>query len=407
MQTRVTLIVPSRQAGGIGLVCKYASTGLARVGGWDVTLLCLHDAEQESIDPASGLRHVALGLRDDCPSQILAWIKEHPQDIVVTSDVALIEPAFPFIPASTAHVVHVHDSFRRYREVAVRNREFIDGVVCVGRHIERPLRKRLEGLGYKGLLTTVHNGAEFPSERPRLVQGGPLRLLFLGRLDPQKGVTDLVPILDRLRKRRVAVTLDIVGGHDDSLRERLARRELESTTTWHGRVPQARCYDIAAESDILLMPSRREAFGMVTIEAMSMGAVPIAYAAPSGSSEIIEHGRSGILVRIGDFDAWATAIEALSSDRDELARLSRGAVVRARTHFNAGVMADSLSLFLRDVMANSRVHPADRRRGRPQTGLSGGRRFASPYQLLPRALRDRVRRAVLSNPTLSHWVLRG
>lgn len=402
---RLTSVIASLQSGGIGTVCPDAALGIALGNDWEVTVLSLHDDAGEWMDETGRMRTVCLGLDGNCPRQFLAWQAANPQDLVVTSDVSRIEPAFRFLPATTRHVIQIHDSGRRYRGVAVRNAPWVDGVTCVGRHIEGPLRRSLEGSGFRGLLRTVHNGAHFPPPKDRQPHSGPLRLLFMGQIDAFKGVFDVIPILRRLRRWKVPVTLTLVGGENETLRRKLERVGLAEAVHWAGRVPHQKCYDIAAVSDVFMMTSRKESFGMVTIEAMSMGCVPIAYDIPSGSTEIIENGRSGLLVGLGDFAAYAQYIRELHEDRSRLAALATGAAARARSHFSAKVMSVNLADFLRDVLEHSASYPARRESGLPPEEPVVYVRPRRGYQVLPPAFRERIRHAIGARPRLCHWLL--
>jgi hypothetical protein len=138
---------------------------------------------------------------------------------------------------------------------------------------------------------------------------------------------------------------------------------------------------------------------------MSMGCVPIAYDVPSGSTEIIEHGKSGLLVPLGNIRAWAEEIRHLHRDHQRLAELSDGAIARARTHFNADVMARNLAGFLTEVAAHAEGHPAKRERGTPPETPT---RYVLPrrgYQCLPESVRAWVRNHVGACPRLCYWVL--
>jgi len=399
---RVTSVIASLTAGGIGPVCRYAAEGMAKLTDWQVTLLSLHDPVDEFTQETSGLRIVCLGLNGDCARQFLQWLADDPQDLVITSDVCHIEPAFRFLPARTLHIVQIHDSGKRYREGAVRHSACIDGVTCVGKHIEAPLKRSLAEVAYRGLLRTVHNGASFPPTKPRESHGGPLRLLFMGRVEPLKGVFDLVPLLQQLQRWGVTSTLNLVGGENAELRKKFQRKGLEGSVTWSGLVPHARCYDIAAESDLLLMPTRKESFGMVTIEAMSMGCVPIAYDIPSGSVEIIEPDKNGLLVPLGDIRAWAEEIRNIHYDRKRLAKLSVAAVARARSAFSADTMARNMIAFLSAVIVSARIFPAVRESGMPS---AGDKKLNRGYHRLPSGLPEWIRNQVHAHPKISHWLL--
>ena len=142
---------------------------------------------------------------------------------------------------------------------------------------------------------------------------------------------------------------------------------------------------------------------MVTIEAMSMGCVPLANDIPSGSREIIEHGKSGFLLPLGDFNAWAESIRSLHENRRRLLEMSQEAMTRARTHFNSGVLAKGMVNFLGVVQLNSRNHPPRRNIGTPVLTASIVPKIS--YSKLPPSFRNWVRNMVGSHPYLSWWWL--
>jgi glycosyltransferase involved in cell wall biosynthesis len=402
---RVTSVIASLTAGGIGPVCRYAAEGMAKQTDWQVTLLSLHDPAGEFADENSGLRIVCLGLDGNCARLFLDWLAAHPQDLVITSGVSRIEPAYLFIPPATCHIEQIHDSKKRYQAVAVQHAACLDGVVCVAHHIEHALSGSLQQAGYHGMLGTVHNGASFPPPPERTRNSGPLRLLFMGSMDPFKGIFDLVPILEQLNKMKVPAHLTIAGGQHALLASRFKKKKLEHLVTWTGRVPHEECYRLAAESDIFLMPSRKEPFGMVTIEAMSMGCVPIAYDVPSGSTEIIKNGKSGLLVPFGDFGAWTKLIYSLHHERERLAELSNEAIARARESFNAEKMSKTLVAFLVKAYEHCKTHPAKRESGLPPASPEVYAQPVSGYQMLPSRLRYWIRNQVGSRPRLAYWLL--
>lgn len=402
---KVVSVIPSFSAGGVGTVCRYAAEEMSRKPNWHVTLLSLHDSSGESVDEESGLHLVSLGLKNNCAGSFLDWLTTNPQDIIITSDVSHIEAAFPYFPSVTRHIVQVHDSVRRYREVAIRNLAWIDGVLCVGRHIEASLRIAMDKTPFQRVLKTVHNGANFPKLQARQYDCEPIRLLFMGRIDAIKGAFDLVPILRILQKRKVNVVLNIVGGENPALRKQFFTAGLDSMVVWRGRVSHSQCYNISVDSDIFMMCSPKEPFGMVTVEAMSMGCVPIAYNTPSGSSEIIEHDKSGLLVPLGDYKAWADAIETLDSNRVYMEKLAKGAIERARKQFSSEIMAENMINVICEVLSHAENQPSQRRFEKFIDLNVSYKTRINLYQRLPEGLRCWLRNKFYSHPRLSFWLL--
>jgi glycosyltransferase involved in cell wall biosynthesis len=183
------------------------------------------------------------------------------------------------------------------------------------------------------------------------------------------------------------------------IHRQLERRGLASCVRWLGRVPHAECFRLASEHDLLFVPSRREAFGMVTVEAMSMGCVPIAYSVPAGSREIIEHGVSGFLISPYRRDCWIEQVVKLNNDRGTLELVSRNCTERARTHFNANRMGEQLRDFLRQVASRPIVPTRGAAYCSPLNTAAPSRRKASSYHRLPEPMRKWIRRFVARHPS--------
>ncbi|WP_422927895.1 glycosyltransferase [Singulisphaera sp. PoT] len=157
-------------------------------------------------------------------------------------------------------------------------------------------------------------------------EGCPL-LLFAGRLAPQKGVADLLSALDLLQHVRPDLRTIIVG--DGPLREQLestarAFRLGEAVRFLGHREDVPR---LLAASDILVLPSLYEGLPNVVLEAMQFGKPVIATAAP-GTTEVVVHDETGILVPLSDHPSLARAIRKLVEDPTLAQRL--GAAGRAR-----------------------------------------------------------------------------
>jgi hypothetical protein len=143
---------------------------------------------------------------------------------------------------------------------------------------------------------------------------------------------------------------------------------------------------------------------MVTVEAMAMGCVPVAYDIETGSREIIEDGRSGFLVPLGDYGAFASRILDLYHDRQRLAAMRAAAIERARSCFSAERMGRDYARLIEDIAeARTARRPARQDfsgfRARPvKRGLY--------YALLPGSLRTWIRDFVGRSPWLSYKLRR-
>ncbi len=136
-------------------------------------------------------------------------------------------------------------------------------------------------------------------------------LLLFGRLVLEKGVEEFVSTVRLLRARGVKVRVLVVGdGPAKSAFDALG----DAVFTGHLDGPElARAI---ASADILLHPSRTEAFGNVVLEAMASGLAVVCAAADSAAA-LVEQGRTGFLCPPGDIDSFAAVIGDLARDPEK------------------------------------------------------------------------------------------
>ena len=145
----------------------------------------------------------------------------------------------------------------------------------------------------------------------------------------------------------------IVGdGPDISLlRDLVVSKGLVSRVEFLGE--SERPLEIIRQSDLLVLPSRREGLPNVMLEAMSCGVCVIASSCPVGPSEVITHRESGWLVPVGDSVALAKGMRTLISDtllREKLARVGFSYV---STQCSADVMTQRYDSVLRSLIGST------------------------------------------------------
>lgn len=160
-------------------------------------------------------------------------------------------------------------------------------------------------------------------------------IAVVSQLRWEKGIDVLLRAADRLAAdRETHVIVAGTGPHETELR-RIAEGVRARIHFLGHRDDVALWY---ALSDVVAIPSRREAFGRTTLEAMVAGR-PVVASRVGGLPEAIRDGETGLLVPPEDVAALADAIRMIVSDDVLAARMRRAARMRFESHFTIGHMA--------------------------------------------------------------------
>jgi glycosyltransferase involved in cell wall biosynthesis len=158
-------------------------------------------------------------------------------------------------------------------------------------------------------------------------RGSAVRIAFLGRLDPVKGIHILVQALRSVQAANVQ--LDIFGITQGSRDEEYAR-ELklaasgDSRVAFHPPIPGGRVVPVLCTYDALAVPSQwLETGPMVVLEAFAAG-IPVIGSRLGGIEELVQHGVNGLLVEAASVPAWGEVVCEVSSRPDLLAGLRAG-----------------------------------------------------------------------------------
>ena len=151
-------------------------------------------------------------------------------------------------------------------------------------------------------------------------------------LRPFKNPDILVEAFRELKTRNVPVRLFVAGGGEmlSSLKEMSKRLDVEDYIHWLGNVADPK--GVLQASDMFLLVSTGEAFGLVLAEAMACG-VPIVGTRSGSLPEVVEEGKTGLLVSPRNAEELATAIQALSTDATLRHKMSAQALQRVKDRF--------------------------------------------------------------------------
>lgn len=156
------------------------------------------------------------------------------------------------------------------------------------------------------------------------------RVLAVGRLAGQKGFDLLLDAWAKVRNRKNGWKLRIVGdgSHLNRLQKQIVRNGIKDSAEI---IPATK--DIVSQyrqSSIMVMSSRYEGFGLVLLEAMAAGLPIVSFDCEAGPDELIEDGKTGILVPPLHIDELAKALDELMDDEAKRKMFSEKALLKAK-----------------------------------------------------------------------------
>ena len=180
------------------------------------------------------------------------------------------------------------------------------------------------------------------------------RLVYAGRLAPEKGVRTVVEALAQVPERPGrTVSLDIVGGGDEGyvaeLKAMSHRYHLDGRVAFRGRLPRSDMPLILARHDALVFPSEwQEPFAHTVLEAMAVG-IPVIGTTTGGTGEVLVESETGLTFPAGDAERLAAQIQRLADDPTLGRRLARAARERVEREFTIERTVDELEDILEET----------------------------------------------------------
>lgn len=194
----------------------------------------------------------------------------------------------------------------------------------------------LFGPGLAGI-TVIRNGIDaarwpFADRRPRT---GPAELLYLGRLEYEKGVHDLIAALPRIRRTHPGTTLTIAGEgtQQEWLVEQARKHRVLKAIRFVGHLGHAQLLAVLHRADAAVLPSHYEPFGIVALEAAAAG-TPLVTSNIGGLGEAVINGQTGVSCPPRDVARLASAVRVVLDDPDAAQRRARAARERLTSAFD-------------------------------------------------------------------------
>ncbi len=196
-------------------------------------------------------------------------------------------------------------------------------------------------------IKVIYNGAPEPTRLNAPSAGDTPIILFLGRIDPSKGMPELLEALARPEVMARGWRVVAAGlGDIETYASRAAALGLGERITFTGWVGRETVEDLIISATFLVLPSYVEGLPVAVIEAHAHG-LPVIASPVGATAEIVRDGETGLLVPPGDVDALAAAMVRLLDDPDLRQRLAEG----ARRLFRARLDVDIVAAAFADLYA--------------------------------------------------------
>jgi len=247
-------------------------------------------------------------------------------------------------------LVGAEPSFRRVVKFAI---EQSDGVTAVSHYLRQ---RTIEEFDIRREIRVIYNFIEL--DRPDRNRDACSRLVFApegekilmhaSNFRPVKRVGDVIRIFARVREKIPAKLLLIGDGPERPSIQQMVK-EMDLAADVHFLGEQDQLEPLFFCTDLFLLPSEQESFGLTALEAMNCG-VPVVASNVGGLPEVIVHGETGYLLPVGDVEGMAAKAVEILSDPARLSLFRAQARRRAEQHFDAENIIPQYEAFYEELL---------------------------------------------------------
>lgn len=199
------------------------------------------------------------------------------------------------------------------------------------------------------VVTDAHS-LNTPGALPEHLAGLPRpRIVSVGRLVPWKGTHGLIAAMIAIRAKIPAAELIMVGeGPEREALEKYAALRLKEGYTFTGVLPHAETLAVMQDADVFVLNSTYEGLSHILLEALELGKAIVTTKA-GGNPEVIENGKNGLVISVGDPEALAQACISILSDPEGRKSLEANAKESAR-RYDLELMLNSTAELLSELV---------------------------------------------------------
>lgn len=296
---------------------------------------------------------------------VLRRMKEWRPDVVITNTVTVVIGALGASLLGVPHVWHLHEFGYEDHDLRFDLGDRLSykllqslSAICIGNSdaVTAKYATHLGPANLRRIYYSMHmahsNGTLVPANSPVPVRMSRFRCVIVGTLCEAKGQTDAIDAFGELQKEGIGAELLAVGEgeakYEQYLRDLVRARSLDDHIAFTGQVRDA--FPFIQSAEVVLMCSRAEAFGRVTVEGMLAGK-PVIGARSGATPELVQDGITGLLYQPGDPKDLAAKIKYLQQNPAVAERLGRNGQEWARATFSKERYGRELMEVLNQVSA--------------------------------------------------------
>ena len=191
-----------------------------------------------------------------------------------------------------------------------------------------------------------------PAETARVTESDrPLALISVARLLERKGLHHLFEAIAKPTPLPVTLTVVGTGPYQPELERQVGELGLSDRVSFAGFVRHAQLADMYRASDLFVLPSQTESFGLVFAEAMASG-LPVLATQVGGIPELVRDGTDGLLVEPARPDQLRGALERLLAGPEERLAMGRQARGRIEAHYSWRAIAERYLATYESILAH-------------------------------------------------------
>ncbi len=266
-------------------------------------------------------------------------------DVLLLNNVPFVHYLLGLLREETIVLPILHNNIDEFYHNVLLNKNQWDSIVCVSPILEKLFKEMKQFNNEK--IETIPNGIHVTQHYPKKTKKttNKISLLFVGRIEEkQKGVLLLPKIISKVleEKNKNRIHLKIIGEGESlkTLKQAVKKAKLSRYISFLGSLEHDNVLKEIHKADILIMPSYYEGQGLVYLEAMAQGTIPIVSNLKNNTNLVIQHKKNGFLCPIGDIDCFAEQILYLLDNPQEISSISKEAWNTAYTSLRSEIMAE-------------------------------------------------------------------